>query len=168
MKKILNKNGQLFVLDVLFSIIIVFLLFILLSKWSEHQIYYSISQRESRELEFIGHSVYRQIMNNPDYICYVSLSDSKSYISGCVGNSLVLEKEVLGVPDNYSCNITGTNIAFLNNQCTTPIPSNKDLYSVYFNVVRHNSRSMTLDQYQNYLKNFNIAQSNIRLVVWKN
>jgi hypothetical protein len=166
MKKINNK-GQLFVLDVIFAIIIVFLLFILLSKWVDHQIYNSISQRQNKELEYVGGFISRKIMTDPNYLCYVSFDNTKSYISGCLGNNLSFTKEALGVPDGYNCNLTTTNLTLLTNDCNTTETINEDFYKIDLKFAKHNNREMTLSQYQTYLDDLSINSGELTLVVWK-
>ena len=163
----INNKGQLFVLDVIFAIIVVFLLFIILSKWADHQIYNSISQRNNKELESIGSFVSRKIMIDPNYVCYVSFDDTKSYISGCLGHNLSFTKKELGIPSDYGCNINTTNITLSTNKCDDPIPTNKDIYSRKLTFVKHNNQQMELSQYQTYLENTNANSGELTLVVWK-
>ncbi len=162
----INNKGQLFVLDVIFAIIVIFLLFIILSKWADHQIYNSISQRNNKELESIGSFVSRKIMTDPNYVCYVSFDDTKSYVSGCLGDNLSFTKEELSIPSDYGCNIS-TDITLYTNECTATIPTDKDLYSRNLTFVKHNSQQMTLRQYQNYLDVQNATSGELTLVVWK-
>lgn len=161
----MNNKGQLFVLDVIFAIIIVFLLFIILSKWADHQIYNSISERNNKELEYIGSFVSRKIMTDPNYVCSVSFDGTKSYISGCLGDNLSFTKEALGVPSDYKCNIT-TNITLSGNECNDSIPTDKDIYQRKLIFAKSNNQEMSLGQYQEYLAS-SVSSGNLELVVWK-
>ena len=163
----INNKGQLFVLDVIFAIIVVFLLFIILSKWADHQIYNSISQRNNKELESIGSFVSRKIMIDPNYVCYVSFDDTKSYISGCLGHNLSFTKKELGIPSDYGCNINTTDITLSPNECNDIIPTDKDIYSRKLTFVKPNNQQMELSQYQNYLDFQNATSGELALVVWK-
>jgi len=163
----INNKGQLFVIDVIFAIIVVFLLFIILSKWADHQIYNSISQRNNKELDSIGSFVSRKIMTDPNYVCYVSFDDTKSYVSGCLGDNLSFIKKELGIPSDYGCNISTTDITLSPNECTDGVPIDKDLYSRNLTFVIQNNQQMTLSQYQNYLDVQNAISGDLNLVVWK-
>jgi hypothetical protein len=163
----INNKGQLFVLDVIFAIIVIFLLFIILSKWADHQIYNSISQRNNKELDSIGSFVSRKIMTDPNYVCYVSFDDTKSYVSGCLGDNLSFIKKELGIPSDYGCNISTTDITLSPNECTDGVPIDKDLYSRNLTFVIQNNQQMTLSQYQNYLDVQNAISGDLNLVVWK-
>ena len=163
----INNKGQLFVLDVIFAIIVIFLLFIMLSKWADHQIYNSISQRNNKELEAIGSFVSRKIMTDPNYVCYVSFDDTKSYVSGCLGDNLSFIKKELGIPSDYGCYISTTDITLSPNECTDGVPIDKDLYSRNLTFVIQNNQQMTLSQYQNYLDVQNAISGDLNLVVWK-
>jgi len=122
----LNNKGQMVVLDVLFAITIMILAFLLLFKFSETEIYRSNSQRPIDKLNRVGDLSYSLLFNSPN-ACLVTDSENSFYLSG---TTKTLTKEMLAIPSDYNCNVTGLTVA----GCTTTAPITGDIYVRNFEI----------------------------------
>lgn len=122
----LNNKGQMVVLDVLFAITIMILAFLLLFKFSETEIYRSNSQRPIDKLNRVGDLSYSLLFNSPN-ACLVTDSQNSFYLSG---TTKTLTKEMLAIPSDYNCNVTGLTVS----GCSPVVPTTGDIYTRDFKI----------------------------------
>lgn len=113
-----NKKAQLMSLDVLFTVVLLILMFFLLFNVIEARTYQRNTDIINSELNSIGDIAFTRLINNPILNCSATDAKNKFHIPACLSTSLEIKKRHLGVPDNYKCNISisGGN-AFAMNEC---------------------------------------------------
>ena len=117
------------VLDVLFAITIMILAFLLLFKFSETEIYRSNSQRPIDKLNRVGDLSYSLLFNSPN-ACLVTDSQNSFYLSGTINTTNPLTKEMLAIPSDYNCNVTGLTVT----GCSSVVPTTGDIYVRNFKI----------------------------------
>ncbi|MDD4468242.1 MAG: hypothetical protein PHF68_03760 [Candidatus ainarchaeum sp.] len=117
------------VLDVLFAITIMILAFLLLFKFSETEIYRSNSQRPIDKLNRVGDLSYSLLFNSPN-ACLVTDSENSFYLLGTINTTKTLTKEMLAIPSDYNCNVTGLTVT----GCSSVDPLSGDIYVRNFEI----------------------------------
>jgi hypothetical protein len=167
-----NKKAQIMALDVLFSVVLIILIFFLLFNVVEARINQANTDRINREFDSIGNLVFMNIINNPLINCYAKDTQNKYHIPACLGsNDSNITKQTIGLPDGYKCNLSGLGGGFVNNECVDAFdPATDYFYSIDFNVSIISDREISKFDYTRSYKGSatnldNIAQLNLK--VWK-
>jgi len=158
----LNNKGQMVVLDVLFAITIMILAFLLLFKFSETEIYRSNSQRPIDKLNRVGDLSYSLLFNSPN-ACLVTDSENSFYLSGTI-NTKTLTKEMLAIPSDYNCNVTGLTVT----GCSSVDPLSGDIYVRNFEIATCTtdlSKQKYLDCIESGCSEISSASGTLR--IWK-
>jgi len=170
MQIIKTKNGQVMVLDVVFTIVLIILIFLLLFRWTEVKTYQSTTDRHILELNSISRTAFNSITQNPSINCYATDANNYFLMSSCFGADSNISKEKLGIPDNYNCSFIINGFSLGINDCTDNLPSNIDNYSkVTFNVITNSTRAISKNIYlSNILNKANtLPEREATLVIWK-
>ena len=153
-----TKKGQVILLDVLFTIVIVIFMFFMLLKFVETESYKSNVNNRTEELTSIGSLAYQKLLNNPQINCKVE--SAGAYVPGTVNTSISITKAMLGIPSDYNFSISVAN-------CTgcSPVPSTGNIYSINFSLVTC-SGSMTKEDYIDNITD-SVTPSQVELRVWR-
>jgi hypothetical protein len=130
----LNNKGQMIVLDVLFAVALMILEFLLIFKISEVEIYNSNSQRQIEKLNRVGNLSYATLMNQGSIGCYVKDAPQNFFIPGTIKTNSPMTRAVLAIPTGYNCNLSIPGVAMATPECTSPVPSTGDIYSIDFTI----------------------------------
>jgi len=165
-----NKNAQIMVLDILFSVVLIVLISFLMVNIVESKVYQSTTDNLNSELNNIGEVAFKNIINNSQVNCFANDSKNKYHIPACLANNSPLSKNNLAIPSNYKCSLTGHG-SFTSNQCNDILDvSNNDYYSVDFNVSILPSLQISKLNYLNNIFNnrndFN-NKAQLNLKVWR-
>lgn len=127
-----NNKGQMMVLDVLFGVVLIICAFLLLFKFVEIEVYQSNSQRAIDKLNRVGDLAFTLLFNNSENACSVVDSNNSFYLSGTLNKTKTITKQMLSIPDGYSCNL---NLSGVSTGCTASVPGDvKDIYIIDFNI----------------------------------
>jgi|GEM_PF-1062426 len=166
-----NKKGQVMVLDVVFAIILIILIFFLLFRWTEIKTYQSIDDRQKTELNYISKTAFISLTENHSINCYAFDNDNYYLISSCFGEDSVISKNNLGIPINYKCNFAIDGFSITTNDCNDAfVPSTTSNYfSIDFNVTTNTNRQLNKISYlANILdKSSTLDEHEATLVIWK-
>lgn len=159
----LNNKGQMVVLDVLFAITIMILAFLLLFKFSETEIYRSNSQRPIDKLNRVGDLSYSLLFNSPN-ACLVTDSQNSFYLSGTINTTKTLTKEMLAIPSDYNCNVTGITVF----GCIPAAPTTGDIYVRNFEIATCTA-NLSKQKYLGCIKSgcSEISSASGTLKIWK-
>lgn len=105
-----TRKGQVMLLDVLFAVVIVILMFFLLLKFVETDIYKTNVDSRTEELTSVGSLAYQKFLNNPKINCKVTDSENSFYLPGTIDTTESITKADLGIPSDYNCHITGATV----------------------------------------------------------
>ncbi len=168
-----NNRAQIMSIDILFSVVLVILMFFLLFNIVEARTYQTNTDSINQEFEMIGNLAFTRLINNPNINCYAKDSSNSFNIPSCLAiNNSELTKENLGIPSNYKCLITPTTSTFNINECTDVLnmASTSHFYEIDFNVSIVTNRSILKRNYvQSYLglnPSMNTIEQ-INLKVWQ-
>lgn len=145
-----TKKGQIIILDVLFAVVIVVLMFFLLVKLAEIEIYNVNSDKSIEKLNYSGMQAYRKIINNPQVNAKVVDSKNSVYIPGSVNKFSSITKSKLSISWDYNCYFSVNSVAFPINECNQTPPTDKETFAVDFNVIVFTS-DITKEEYINYV-----------------
>ncbi len=169
--KLKNKKGQVMVLDVMFTIVLIILILFLLFRWAEVKTYQSINDRQTAELNYISKTAFVSLTENHSINCYAFDNDNNYLISSCFGGDSVVSKNDLGIPVNYKCNFSIDGFAIGTNDCDDVfVPANVDNYfSVDFNVITNTDRYIKKSIYLTNIldKVDTFTEHEATLVIWK-
>lgn len=98
-------------IDVLFAVVIVILMFFLLLKFVETDIYKTNVDSRTEELTSVGSLAYQKFLNNPKINCKVTDSQNSFYLPGTINTSATITKADLGIPVDYNCYITSISVS---------------------------------------------------------
>lgn len=158
-----TRKGQVMLLDVLFAIVIIVLMFFLLIRFVETDIYKTNVDSRTEELTSVGTLAYQKFLNNPKINCKVTDSANSFYLPGTINTTETITKGDLGIPLDYNCEVTG----LLVNGCQLILPDNKPNYTIKFVVVTC-SNDLNKNTYVNYITNqSDPAKSTITLKIWR-
>lgn len=161
----MNKKGQIFSLDFLLSLILVILAFGLVLNFIElHE--YSMKEEELRyELKAIGEKAGDLLVSSPFIVCELydeTETDFLAYLNNCLGKfrgditegetwgwwkvkgGKLIDKNTLGIPSDYGCEITLQGISFgsdenIVNYCYgNPPPGLENIYVTERTIVVYN------------------------------
>lgn len=158
-----TKKGQVMLLDVLFAVVIVILMFFLLLKFVETDIYKTNVDSRTEELTSIGSIAYQKFLNNPKINCKVTDSQNSFYLPGTIDTSETITKADLGIPVDYNCYITGRTV----DGCQAISYANSS-YRIDFSVATC-SGNLTKNEYIDYITNTSSDPTTqlITLQVWR-
>jgi|SRR3989344_3125044 len=139
----MNKNGQIFSVDFLISIMVVVLAIGLLLNFYELTVHAQTEQAVNDELRIAAEKASDLLVSNPEIICELYESSGAPsipttfimYLPNCIpaGNSpKAITKEKLGLSDEYGCELSGVGVSILRKPgCEDdPVPSDRDIISV--------------------------------------
>lgn len=146
-----TKKGQIVILDVLFAVVIIILMFFLLMKLAEIQVYKINSDKQIEKLNNVGTLAYKKALNNPQINCKVADSVNSFYLPGTINTNVLITKSMLGISEDYNCSfvVSGVIASPGCNQVLTDI--NIESYNVDFNVITCTA-NYTKQNYLNYVK----------------
>ena len=157
-----TRKGQVMLLDVLFAVVIVILMFFLLLKFVETDIYKTNVDSRTEELTSVGSLAYQKFLNNPKINCKVADSQNSFYLPGTIDTSGTITKADLGIPLDYNCAVIGRTV----DGCSGTINSGIS-YTVSFPVVTC-SVDLNKNIYIDYITGSIPAPDvNITLQVWR-
>lgn len=165
-----NKKGQVMVLDVMFTIVLVILIFFLLFRWTEVKTYQSINDRKTTELNSISKTAFFSLTENYSINCYAGDSSNKFLITSCFGADSIISKKDLGIPINYNCSFVINGFVMNVNECDDVLPLDQNNYfNLGFSVITNNTRAISKDVYlSNILNKANtLTKRDASLVIWK-
>jgi len=164
-----KQKGQVMVLDILFALVIIILMFFLLFRWSEVEIYNSSSDKVNYELNNVGLLVFNKLTNNSEINCYASDSENNYIISNCFAIDSDITKDKLGVPSTYSCNFDVIGLTITINECDDALPTGDSYFALNFDVVTNATKQVSKGNYINDFLNGtgNLTTTTAKLVVWK-
>jgi hypothetical protein len=157
-----TKKGQVILLDVLFTIVIVIFMFFMLLKFVETDTYKSNINNRTEELTSIGSLAYQKFINNPEINCKVL--SAGAYVPGTIDTTTTITKTMLGIPSDYNFNVTSTGT--INCSGCFTVPSTGNIYAINFDLVTCN-RNMSKANYINYINSGGASTSQINLSVWR-
>ena len=169
----MNKKGQVLSLDVIFSIVLIILMFFLLFNIVEASTYRTLKDIENKRLDNIGNTAVIQILNNPLDGCYAENPNNRYFIPACLSlENSEIKKYNLGIPHDYNCSITrvGGGNNFTNNECSDAFTNANAYFSINFEVSLVDDLNISRDEYINNLKGNNNHFDNVgtfNLRVWK-
>lgn len=105
-----TRKGQIMLLDVLFAVVIIILMFFLLIKFVETDIYKTNVDSRTEELTSVGSLAYQKFLNNPKINCKVKDLQNSFYIPGTINTTTTITKADLGIPLDYNCQVTGVSV----------------------------------------------------------
>ena len=169
----MNKKGQIVSIDFLLSIILVVFAVGMIIQFTEQNSYIEKQELIFNDLKRVGDTAGTLIVSNPDIVC--SLVDNFSgevidSLNNCIPANADINKEVLGIPAGYECNLTVQGITFPVNECDSAVPTDKDIYSVKREVVTYTTiKDVPKSVIENCAKGDSCAfnQATIHLRVWK-
>lgn len=168
-----NKKAQVMTLDVLFSVVLIMLMFFLLFNIAEAKINQTNNDIVNKELNNIGTLAVMKITNSPNLSCYAKDNRDNYYlIPSCISENTYFTKENLGIPSNYKCSLTseGRGNPFTNNPCTDTIGLNHPSYfSMNFKVSIVNNLKVSKSNYISYYLDSDdfFTETELNLKVWK-
>jgi len=172
----LNKRskGQLMVLDVAFTIVLIILLFFFLFRWTEMKTYESISQRKQIELNYVSQNVFFSLTNNHSINCYASDNNNQFLITSCFSSNSPISRVNIGLPADYDCNFSIDGFNLTNNTAcssTFDSASNNNYSIIKFNVITTTNNNLLVRK-SNYLNNIldkssSLVSREATLVIWK-
>ncbi|MFA5746124.1 MAG: hypothetical protein WCX82_03090 [archaeon] len=131
-----TKKGQIVILDVLFAVVIIILMFFLLMKLAEVQVYKINSDKQIEKLNNVGTLAFKKALNNPQINCKVVDSVNSFYLPGTIQESAVITKKTLGIPGDYNCSFLISGVSISSNACNQVLTdTNAESYNVDFNVI---------------------------------
>jgi hypothetical protein len=164
-----NKKGQIMVLDILFSVVLIILVSFLLVNIVESKVYSTTTDNINSQLNNVGKMAFKNIVNNPYINCYAFDSHNRYHIPACLTVNSNISKNNLGIPTNYKCSIAGYD--FTTNECTDVLdPSIDNYYSIDFNVSITPNFAINKKRYIDSLSgNDNIldTKQELNLKVWR-
>jgi len=156
-----TKKGQLIILDVLFSIVLVLLAFFLLFKLAEIDIYKTNADKNIEKLNSVGTLAYQKLLNNPQINCSVN----GAYVPGTIKNTEIT-KAKLGIPFDYNCSLNVANSTECNQ--TPPGTYRVPIFSVDTTLVGCSS-ILTKEEYYKYILAKQAPSTQIvTLKIWRN
>jgi hypothetical protein len=160
------------VLDVIFTIVLIILIFFLLFRWTEVKTYQSITDRKTVELNYISKTAFNSLTDNYSINCYARDGNNQYLVSSCFGPESGISKTDLGIPIDYKCNFSINGFALSSNDCTDIFPADTSNYfSVDFNIVTNTDRYFSKSTYlENILDKSTTPLLTVRkatLVIWK-
>jgi hypothetical protein len=163
-----KEKAQVMLLDVVFSVVIIILLFFLLFRFTEIQIYNSSLDKANYELEKIGTISFNRIVNNPKINCVISDTNNQIPIPNCLAPSSEITLKTLGIPENYDCNFTVSGTSFAINECNSNLPSDTQYYAVSFDVLIGSDKNIPKSEYMNSIlgNSSTITSKSAKLVIW--
>lgn len=157
-----TKKGQVMLLDVLFAVVIVILMFFLLLKFVETDIYKTNVDSRTEELTSIGSIAYQKFLNNPKINCKVTDSQNSFYLPGTIDTSETITKSGLGIPSDYNCSVSGVTVTGCQTTTHTGIS-----YTITFPVITC-STDLNKNTYIDYITDiYNPSTQSITLQVWR-
>ncbi len=167
-----KRKGQVMVLDVTFTIVLVILIFFLLFRWVEMKTYESISDRKQIELSYVAENIFFSLTNNYNINCYAGDNNNQFLITSCFSSNSPITIENIGLPANYNCSfiIDGFNLSN-NSGCSSVFTDSNNYSMIKFKVITTINNSMAV-QKSTYLDNIlnrssNLVQRDATLVIWK-
>ncbi len=154
----MKKNGQVFSLDVLISIVLIIVALGVAMRFFEIKEYETKELMEQSELERIGNTASELLVNNPDLVC--ELTDVRdgtilNYLSNCLNKNQNISKSNLAIPANYDCRIE---FSFGNpitkqvaiGECQTIVqPAIKNVFAANREIVVTDSKQVPKNEFNN-------------------
>ena len=171
--KLRNNKGQIMVLDVIFTIVLIILIFFLLFRWTEVKTYQSITDRKTVELNYISKTAFNSLTDNHSINCYAFDGNNQYLVSSCFGPESGISKTDLGIPIDYNCSfVISGGFTLTPKDCTDILPADAvNYFSVKFNVVTNTERYFSKSIYlENILDKPTMTPLTVReatLVIWK-
>jgi len=166
-----GKKGQVFSLDFLISLILIVLAIGIIIQLSEINSYETKEKQVREELEMVGGTAKNLLLTSPSIVCGIAdIRDNEiiGYMNGCYC-SKPINKEFLGLPEGYNCNISGN--AGITTDCTDNPINAKNVYSAEIKAVfaEGGTTYITKDIYQNCINGngCSLKEGTIKLKVWK-
>lgn len=165
----LNKKGQMIVIDILFAIAVITLMFIFMVKTSESDVYSSNYKKQTEKINRIGELALYSFLNNSESGCFVKDTDNNFFIPGTIKTPAVITKENLSIPSDYGCNLSVSGITITSNECNSSVPATNEIYSVDF-VIASCTADLTKKEYLNCMSGgscLRISEKTGTLKIWK-
>ena len=158
-----TRKGQVMLIDVLFAVVIVILMFFLLLKFVETDIYKTNVDSRTEELTSVGSLAYQKFLNNPAINCKVKDSENSFYLPGTINTTGPITKSGLGIPSDYNCFVSGATVTGCQATSHTGIS-----YTITFPVITC-STDLNKNAYIDYITNTSSDPSTqaITLQVWR-
>lgn len=164
MIKLKKQKGQIIILDILFAIVLIIFLFLILSKTAEIRIYERISDSRIEELEQVGLTIYKKLVNNPKINCYVSHENNNFLVRSCFPNNFSVTKTDLGVPSRYRCNLSINNVTIGPNGCNDNDSGVENYFLIEHDVLVSNNRQVSKN---NHLSGTAYTNRQMTIKVWR-
>ena len=168
MYKLKKEKAQVMLIDVLFSIVIIILMFFLLTKWVEINVYNTSSNKDNLELNNISLLVYNKLTSNYKINVYAEDSNNSFLIPDSFSKYSKITKDNLGLPRDYNCSFTVQGINFNINECDDTPPTTVPYFQLDFNVIKYTSATIQKSDYTKDLQG--ISSPSIKpakLIVWR-
>jgi len=164
-----NKKAQVMLLDVLFAIVLIILIFFLLFKVSETKMYAINSSKQINELESVGNLAFNKLTNNTLINCKVIDQKNNFLLKNCFYADSNINKQNLGLGSEYFCNFEIPGFNLNNNLCSDDYSDSNNFFAISFQVNTFGSKEILKSEYlANILnKETTIDLKNAKLVVWK-
>lgn len=158
-----TKKGQIMLLDVLFAIVIIILMFFLLLRFAEAEVYKTNVDSRTERLTSVGSLAYQKLLNNPKINCKVTDNQNTFYVPGTIKTGTITKAD-LGIPSDYNCSVTGITVT----GCSGA-PGTHEHYSVFFSARSCGAGgTLTKNEYIDYITNTsNPTTTNITLTIWR-
>ena len=168
MYKLKKEKAQVMLVDVLFSIVIIILMFFLLTKWVEINVYNTSSNKDNLELNNISLLAYNKLTSNNKINVYAEDSNNSFLIPDSFSKDSEITKANLGLPKDYNCFFSVQSINFSTNECKDIIPATGPYFQLDFNVIKYTNATIKKSDYTKDLQG--ISSPSImpaKLVVWR-
>jgi len=163
-----KEKAQIMLVDVLFSIVIIILIFFLLTKWVEINVYNTSSNKDNLELNNISLLAYNKLTSNSK----INVSSVDSNNSFLIPDSFSKDSNItrvnLGLPTDFNCSFTVQGISFNTNECTDTPPTTGAYFQLDFNALVYSNATIRKSDYTDNLAGTSSPTiSSAKLVVWR-
>ncbi|MDD3177931.1 MAG: hypothetical protein PHR26_00250 [Candidatus ainarchaeum sp.] len=167
-----KEKAQMMVLDIVIAIVLLTIMFFLLNRFVDLKIYNTQSTLKEKELSSISQIAFNNISQNSKINCFISNSDNSFVFRNCFYTDSNINKNSLGLLDNYKCNFSIDSFNILNNSCNDILQSNIDnVYEIDFNVIISDFKYISKEKYLSCIEGSSNCDLNIsiaHLKVWYN
>jgi len=168
MYKLKKEKAQIMLVDILFSIVIIILMFFLLTKWVEINIYNTSSNKDNLELNNISLLIYNKLTSNYKINVLAVDSNNSFLIPDSFSKDSEITKANLGLPTDFNCTFTVQGVNFTTNECVDTPPTIGSYFQLDFNAIVYSSATIRKSDYTNNLSGSSTPLiKSAKLVVWR-
>ena len=163
-----KEKAQVMLVDILFSIVIIILMFFLLTKWVEISVYNTSSNKQNLELNSISLLAYNKLTSSYGINVYAKDNNNSFIIPNSFSKHSEITKANLGLPDDYNCFFKVQGINFITNECKDIVPTTGSYFQIDFNAIKYSSAHIKKSDYTNDL--LGVPHPPImpaKLVIWR-